>query len=187
MKLYKSKNLLRASLLMLIATMIYGCGGGAAAPARKKMPEFTSFDGIERGNYGSSNGKSQQSSFAFAPANVDMLIDGSTRSFISIQLPDAANDSAAISLVNTFKPFAMPMIAAWVQQQHQGVMIDLSSHNGGDSHRTDYIMEKPNDYTISIIVVWDAASRYRVSTLKSLIQDMPAFRLNKVSGDDPSR
>jgi hypothetical protein len=187
MKLYKSKNLLRASLLMLLTTMIYGCGGGPAVPVRKKMPEFTSFDGIEGGNYGSSNGKSQQSSFAFAPTNVDMVMDGSTRSFVSIQLPDAGNDSAAISLVNTFKPFAMPMIAAWAQQQHQGVMIDLSSHNGSESHRTDYMMEKPNDYNIPLIIVWDTQSRYRVSTLKNLIQDMPAFRLNKVSGDDPSR
>ncbi|MEO6524419.1 MAG: hypothetical protein ABIN91_22235 [Mucilaginibacter sp.] len=185
MKSYNNAHAVKAIAMLLIAGTLFSCGGGATAPARKKMPEFNSFDGIEGGAYGTTSGRETQGSFAFAPTNVDMVFDGSLKEFVSIPLPNAANDSAAISLVNSIKPFAMPMIAAWARQQRNGVVLDLSNHTSANVHRTDYVMLKPNEYSIPVIVLWDQASAYRVSAIKNMVEDMPAFRFNRTSGDDP--
>jgi hypothetical protein len=187
MNTYNSSSFFKIIAVLLIAITLYGCGGGGAAPARKKMPEFNSLDGIEGGGFSSSNSQPQQGSFAFAPTNVDMVFEGSQRGFVSIPLPDAGTDSAAISLINTMKPFAMPMLAAWAQQQRNGVVIDLSRHNGVNTHRTDYVMQKGNDYSIPVVIIWDAASSYRVSLIKSMVDDVPYLKLNKTAGDDPIR
>lgn len=178
---------IKSSALLLIAGALFSCGG-ATAPARKKMPEFNSLsDGIEGPGTGWGNTNQMQGSFAFAPTNIDLAMsDGTVHGFVSVPLPNPANDSAAVSLINSVKPFALPMLSAWAHQQRNGVMLDLSSHALPVS-RTDYVMEKPGEYNIPLVVLWDARSAYRVAIVKNLIAAEPALRLRQTSGNSVSQ
>jgi hypothetical protein len=189
MKKHTRFYLFGALLIYCTAGMLSGCQpSGPGLPTRKKMPDFNSDDNnFESAIPFSGNPASQsQSSFAFSTSNVDLVINGATQGFVSIPLPDAAVDSSAISLINTVKPFALTMMSAWAKQQRHGVVIDLSAHNGAEVHRTDYVLEKYNDFTIPVVVMWDQASTYRVSKLKSIIGGLPAVSLSCISGNDPT-
>jgi hypothetical protein len=187
MEMNRSNNLLKAFAPVIVAGMLYGCGGGAALPTRKKMPEFSSYDGFESAvPFSSHSNEVNHSSFAFATSNVDLMLNGNMQGFVAVALPTAANDSAAVSLVNTIKPFAMPMLTAWALQQRHGVMIDLSSHTGSEIHRSDYLLQKQGDFSIPVVVIWDGMSAARLGVLKGIVQDMPAVTLSCTSGNDPS-
>jgi hypothetical protein len=167
------------------ASLLYSCSGGASAPARKKMPEFNSYDGIEgAGPFSNTSEASVPGSFAFATSNVDLMVNGTMQNFVSVALPNSANDSATVNLINTVKPFALTVLSTWAQQQRHGVVIDLSNHNG-EVFRTDYLLQKPNDFAIPVVVIWDRLSQYRVASIKALVQDVPSVTLSCTSGNDP--
>jgi hypothetical protein len=184
----KKQHIYNWSITPLLALVLYGCVGGGAAgiPTRKKMPEFTSYDGIESATPFSNhpNTPIQQGNFAFLPTNVDLLLNGTTQGFVAIPLPDQAGDSAAVNLVNSVKPFAIPLLTAWAQQQRHGVMIDLSDHRSGEVHRTDYLLEQPSGFAIPIVVMWDERSGARVTLLKNIVQGIPSVTLSCTSCDN---
>lgn len=172
--------------LFLLATSLFSCSpGGSGLPQRKKMPEFKSYDGIEGAvPFSNTTESTPQGAFAFAANNVDLMFNGNMEGFLSVALPNAATDSAAVSLINTVKPFALTMLSTWAQQQRHGVVIDLSSHNG-EVFRTDYLLQKTNDFSIPIVVMWDRPSQYRVASIKSIIAGVPLVTLSCTSGNDP--
>lgn len=172
--------------LFLLAATLFSCGPtGGGVPQRKKMPELNSYDGIEGAvPFGNTSDAPAQGSFAFATSNVDLMINGTIQGFVSIALPNAANDSAAVSLINNVKPFALTVLSTWAQQQRHGVVIDLSSHNS-EVFRTDYLLQKPNDFAIPIVVMWDRLSQYRVASIKALVGDVSSVTLSCTSGNDP--
>jgi len=89
-------------------------------------------------------------------------------------------------LVNSFKPFALPLLSAWAQYQKQGIVLDLSNHTGLEIHRTDYVIEKSNDFSIPVVIIWDQLSAVRVASLKTLVEDVPMIKFNCTSGNDPA-
>ena len=97
--------------------------------------------------------------------------------FVYVPLPDASNDSAAISLLHSFRLMAMPMLNTWAKQQNQGVAIDLCSHNGTPRHRSDYVLEKTGEFTIPVVIFWDQASAARVDEIRSLAGELPGINL----------
>jgi hypothetical protein len=172
--------------LFLIAATLFSCSpGGAGLPQRKKMPEFNGYDGIEGAVQSSNSAEAApQGGFAFATSNVDLMFNGNMEGFLSVALPSAATDSAAVNLINTVKPFALTMLSTWAQQQRHGVVIDLSSHST-EVFRTDYLLQKPNDFSIPVVVMWDRSSQYRVASIKSIIAGVPSVTMSCTSGNDP--
>jgi hypothetical protein len=177
-------NLFKVFGMLFIATTVYSCSDGSL-PARKKMPQFSSYDGFE-GEFNNNNNEANPGSFAFATSNVDLMLNGTMQRFVSVSLPSPANDSVAVSLVNAIKPFAMPILSAWAQQQRHGVIIDLCSHTGGETHRSDYVLQKQGNFSIPVVVMWDGASASRVAELKNIVQDMPSITLSCTSNNDSS-
>ncbi|MDN3548833.1 hypothetical protein [Mucilaginibacter aquaedulcis] len=141
------------------------------------MPAYTSLESFEDASpFGGRGGREPS---AFSPVEEDLQFNGRTRSFISVSLPDASKDSAMISLMNTVKPLALPMLSSWAQQR-EGIHIDLSDHQS-TTHRTDYELEYQRGSIIPIAVTWDGHSAYRLNELKNIIQDVPSVKLNCIS------
>jgi len=180
-------GLVKVSGMFLAIMAVVSCAPGGGSTSRKKMPGFSSVSGFESPMpFEGRNASSKLSSgdFAFTTNNVDMMLDGNLHEFVSVALPNAANDSLAISLVNSFKPMALPLLTSWAARQKQGVVIDLSSHTQA-AHRTDYTLEKPGDFLIPVVIIWDAASAARVGALKSMVAGVPSVSLSCTSGMDP--
>lgn len=178
---------LKGIAAVMMTAALYGCsGGGTASPKRKQMPEFDSYNGFE-GAVPFSNYTAQSSGdYSFTTSNVDLPLNGSMQGFAAVALPDASNDSLVVNLLHSFKPFALPLISTWAHEQKRGVMIDLSSHNDGNVHRTDYLLSKANDFNIPIVVMWDSGSSNRVAELRSMVNEIPYVQFSCTSGADPS-
>jgi hypothetical protein len=176
------------ALSVLLAVLaLTGCVPGTSTSPRKKMPEFNESQLQEgpmpfnyRGNIATGN-----SDFRFVTNNVDMEIDGNMQHFVSVALPDANNDPLAISLLESFKPLALPLLTAWAQQQRNGVVIDLSSHASFNTNRTNYAIKKNNDFSIPVVIVWDEASASRVALLRSMAEGLPSVAFTYISGTNP--
>jgi len=100
--------------------------------------------------------------------------------FVYVPLPDASNDSMAIALLHSYRMMALPMLNTWAAQQHQGVAIDLSRHNGAPAHRSDYTLEKPGEFSIPVVIIWDQASAARVAEIRSLVTELPGVTLTSI-------
>ncbi|HEY0175447.1 MAG TPA: hypothetical protein VGC08_03650 [Pedobacter sp.] len=174
-------TIIRIVVFSFFPVILYSCQPGGSSP-RKKMPELNGTEEFE-GGMPFSNGPERMATgdFAFSTSNVDLQLNGSTQGFVSVPLPDAANDSLAISLVNSFKPFAMPLLAAWAQQQRNGVVIDLGSHTSAVHNRSDFALRIPGNLTIPVVVMWDHVSAGRVKTLKRMVEDMPLVELTQTN------
>jgi hypothetical protein len=181
----------KLSLLLLAPLFLYSCQTSAPSGSpRKKMPEFTSDNALEGPMPFQSNSARSGSeafgarpgpeAFAFHTSNIDLESGGSMQGFIYVPLPDASNDSMAIALLHSYKTMALPMLSTWAAQQHQGVAIDLSSHNGAPTHRTDYTLEKAGEFSIPVVIIWDQASAARVTELKSLVTELPGVTLTSI-------
>ena len=190
MKIESHSLFCKTLFALSLSATLYSCAPtGLPGSGRKKMPEFTSYDGIEGAmpfHTETSSGTSA-GAFAFATSNMDLDFNGGSQGFLAVSLPDATNDSLAISLLHSFKPYAIPMITSWARQAKQGVVIDLSSHSGLTTHRTDYMLESPNEFSVPVVVMWDQASVSRMATLQSLVQELPSMKLNYIAGFDPMK
>ena len=183
----KTSRLKVLIVVPLIAMGFYSCSpGGDSLPARKKMPEFASNDGFEGAvPFSGNSNATAASTFAFKTGNIDLDVDGHNQNLVVVAMPDASTDSVALSLVNSVKPFALPMLSGWAKQQGRGVLIDLSSHNGEEAYRADYVLQKPDDFSIPVVLMWDNASASRVVLLKEVLDDVPSISLSCTSGNDP--
>lgn len=180
-----SSSFLKGITAVLIAATVYSCSGGGS-PKRKEMPEFDSYNGFEGAVPFSGHGVQPQGAYGFTTTNVDMMLNGSMQGFVSVALPDASNDSLVVNLLHSFKPFALPLISSWSREQRRGVMIDLSSHTDVNVHRTDYLLTKNDDFTISVVVIWDQGSAARVAALREMANELPFVKFSCTSGFDPS-
>ena len=170
------KRILSKLLLPLLAPVfLYSCQTPAApGGTRKKMPDLTSDNALEGPMpFQPAAASPGPEAFAFHTSNIDLEVSGSMQGFVYVPLPDASNDSAAISLLHSFRLMAIPMIYTWAKQQNQGVAIDFSSHNGTPMHRNDYVLEKAGGFAIPVVVFWDQASAARGEELRSLAGELP--------------
>jgi hypothetical protein len=189
-------TLLTGLVCCFLIMFLFGCSGipgipgipGASVPSRKKMPDFSDDDNdFEISAPFNNAAKSQRNEeFSFTASNVDLMMNGTMQGFVSIPLPDETTDSAAISLVNTVKPFAMMLLSSWAKQQRHGVLIDLSKHAGSQVYRTDYLLKKSGGFAIPVVVMWDQFSAGRVTTLKAIAYGLQDVSLTCLSDNDPS-
>ncbi|MHA4812595.1 hypothetical protein ACX0G9_31165 [Flavitalea flava] len=164
----------RCSIFMLLL----GCQPGGSPPDRKKMPEYAADYSLEGPPPFQGSMKEEETpGFGFQTSDIVLKVNGNMEGFVYVPLPDPANDSLAISLLRSYKTFALPLLETWAQQQHKGVAIDLSSHGNQPSHRADYVLEKPNDFSIPVVIIWDESSAARASALKSLVRELPSVTL----------
>jgi hypothetical protein len=170
---------------IMIAGTLSGCqSGGPSLPTRKKMPELAMADDDFEGSPVAENGdKQNQNAYAFNAQNVDLMINGISQGFISLSLPDASADSATVNLLQSLKPFALPLLSNWAQQQRHGVAIDLSAHNGETIHRSDFVLQETNGFSFPVVVIWDRLSQYRLATIRQLVAEVPSLKLNAISAD----
>ena len=172
------KRILSKLLLLFLAPVfLYSCQSPTApGGTRKKMPEFTSDNALEGPMpFQPATASPGPEAFAFHTSNIDLEAGGSMQGFVYVPLPDASNDSAAISLLHSFRLMAMPLLSTWAKQQNQGVAIDFSSHNGSPMRRSDYVLEKAGGFAIPVVVFWDQASAARVDALRSLAGELPGI------------
>ena len=161
-----------------IIILLVGCQPGGGSPDRKKMPEFAADYSLEGPPPFQHSMKEEGTpGWGFQTSDIVLTVNGSTEGFVYVPLPDPANDSLAVSLLRSYKTFALPLLGTWAQQQHKGVAIDLSSHGNQPSHRADYVLEKPNDFSIPVVIIWDESSASRAIALKSLVRELPAVTL----------
>ncbi|MBS1579030.1 MAG: hypothetical protein JST29_05255 [Bacteroidetes bacterium] len=117
---------------------------------------------------------------AFATTDVDMLFNGVPTSCVSIALTDPSMDSSAMNLLNTYKPFALPLIAEWAKQ-NKAVALDFRTI-GGTEERAEYTIERPGSFSIPVIFLWDKLSARRAAFFMQQLNDAPAgFVCKKVN------
>jgi hypothetical protein len=170
-----------ASIMM--ATLLFGCESGSKKPERKKMPELAAYDGFYDSGL---NPGADQGETGFAAENITIETADGPQNFINIPLPDASADSLAMNLVNSVRPFALPLLSTWAKENKSGVLLDLSTHHNGASYEGNFTLRENGYFTIPVIICWDQASAYRLAEVKALVQTMPAINLNFISGDNPS-
>jgi hypothetical protein len=169
--------------LMLMVSVLTGCAAGTKKPERNKMPELNSFQDFDDQGFAATGAGIE---YGLTTTSLTLETQDGMQSFVRIPLPDASTDSVTIKLVNTMKPFALPLLSAWSAEQKSGVMLDLSSHKGGVTHRTNYVLAVSGGPHIPIMILWDQGSAYRAAMVKSLVAGVPYVSLNLTSGDDPS-
>jgi hypothetical protein len=169
--------------LFFLSVLFYSCQPGSPTSIpRKKMPDLTGDNSLEGPMPFQASARSTgPETFAFHTSNIDMEVGGSMQGFLYIPLPDASNDSLTITLLRSYKLVAMSLLKTWSAQQHQGVAIDFTSHDGSATHRSEYTLEKAGEFSIPVVIIWDQASASRVSELRSLAAELPEVSFNSTS------
>ena len=124
----------------------------------------------------------QQAIFLFYTSEVEIQSGGTMETFVAVSLPDPANDSLAMSLVNSYKPLALPLLAEWGTRERKGVLIDLRSSASPAIHREDYVIERGDAFSIPVVFLWDPASAARAAAFIGLLQSIPAVHCRLSEG-----
>jgi len=169
--------------LLLVALIVtQGCGPGEVIPERKKMPELTSLQGPE--SYAPYSERQSAAGHIFTTGYVDLQVSGGTETLFAVSVPDAADDSLIMNLVETYRPLAVPLLTAWTQQQKHPVLIDLRAAGSQGAQRADYLVQKPGAFSIPVVILWDGYSAGRAASYMRLLQSAPAISVRRLSGTD---
>src|ERR1700743_2141935 len=98
----------KLSLLFLGPVFLFSCQAPTSpGGTRKKMPELTSDNALEGPMpFQPATASSDRDAFAAQTSSIDLEVGGSMQGFVYVPLPDASNDSAAISLLHSFRLMA---------------------------------------------------------------------------------
>lgn len=102
--------------------------------------------------------------------------------YMLIPLPDPAADSATISLVNSYKPLAIPFLTQWAQQQQTGVIIDLRENESLQQQRAEYLVQRADAFSISVVFIWDRHSMMRAAHFMNMLETFPAVQAQRIGG-----
>ena len=160
-------------ILFAIATMVVA-GCDQKIP-RKRLPPLSITDEIE-GDYVPFQGKIQENDdeYAFNVSDVDILTGGTMQACISVPISAGVSDSAIAQLLDTYRPFAIPLVTQWSKQTGKGVVLDFRSEgskvfeNAGG--RADYVLEKQNAFSVPVIFLWDKISASRASAYMNVLK-----------------
>jgi hypothetical protein len=102
--------------------------------------------------------------------------------YMLIPLPDPADDSATISLVNAYKPIAIPFLTQWSAQQQTGVMIDFRADEEQQILRAEYLVQRQHAFSIPVVFLWDRNSAVRAASFMNMLETYSAVKANRISG-----
>jgi len=187
MKKYNYYRFAKQGMILVLAAQLCGCGVGSAPEPRRKMPDFnTMTDGIEFSlpftHQRLENLTQKKSLVPFAITNVDLILNGSLHSFVSVPLLSPGSDSLAYNMINTYKLFAMPLLAQWSRQERNGVLLDLRSKTGNQQFRADYLIEQSENSAFPVVFLWDNSSSQRAAVYMNLMQELPGVSAIRTDG-----
>jgi hypothetical protein len=172
MKRIRFVDLWRSFGLILFAGFFQtGCMPGVS-PERKKMPGYLQYDAFESNYPFSSKLESMQGGLGFATEEVDLSGNGKNQHCIAVPLPDASFDAMVISMFESYKMFAIPLLTEWGKQNRNGVILDLRANREQTGSRSDYMLEKSGEFSIPVMLIWDEASANRAHTFTQMLQNL---------------
>jgi len=176
-------NCKQAALIPLLLLMLHSCmPGGAGMPARKKWPELNGLSGAE--GYAPLAIKGPGAAgLPFRVGYTDVMTGSGMATMFAVSLPGAGEDSLVMSLVNTYRPLAIGLLAQWAPQLRNGLLIDLRDHAGEDLHRADYLVQYAGAFSIPVTFLWDRYNAGRAADYMSLLQTSNGMRITQVSGE----
>lgn len=181
MKLLMRSVLLKSMGLVLLISGFYGCGG---RPERKKMPEFAGIS-LE----GESPFKSQEigtKDWPFYTGDTSIMTGGRSSNFLSIVMPYPAYDSLAWGTVRAYEPFAASFLMGWTRLGKDGILIDLRSNSGRETHRADFRLEVRESamLPIPLVFLWDAPSTGRAASFIAALHLLPEINCSFLGGEE---
>jgi hypothetical protein len=181
MKLLLPSVLLKGIGLLLLLSGFYGCRG---RPERKKMPEFTglSFEGEPLFQSQEPGTKD----WPFYTGDTTIMTGGRNSNFLSIAMPYPAYDSLAWGTIKAYEPFAASFLMGWTRLEKDGILIDLRSNAGRETHRADFQMEVRESamLPISLVFLWDAPSVARAASFIAALHLLPEIDCSFIGGED---
>ncbi len=174
-----SKRLLSAGgfLSLAVALSLQSCAPAGGGSSRKKMPELTDGQGLASYvPYGMQQGNA---AFPFATGYVDVMANGQMETLLSVALPDAAEDSMMLSIIDHYKPLATMMLTQWAQQQKTGVLIDLRSSPITTAQRADFVVQRQDAFSLPVVFLWDRNSASRAAGYMRLLDTAPGFTITR--------
>jgi hypothetical protein len=179
----KKSNFLfvRALYALLLVSLLYSC---KSRPVRKKLPDLSALDGLEATPQNTADLQ------PFYTSDTVLVSNSERKKFLSIAMPYAIYDSLAISVVTNYKPFAVPLLTQWIQQQDEkGVIIDLRNSEDANCSRADYVLTKQLPTTvlsIPVVFLWDKTAAYRANLFINELKELPDFKYTFISAQDNS-
>jgi hypothetical protein len=185
-------NFKTITISFITISLLTGCMGSKTA--RKKMPGYESGATGENGRkkmltkldpynfepcYSSDNEATNiNEGINMAPSNIEIFVNGSIQSCVGFYLPNASFDTQVFQLVESYKPFATPLLAQWWQQNKKGVVVDLRSENKTTGTRVDYNITGAG-FSFPVVLIWDHVSAVRVNDMITMAQEMPGILINQ--------
>jgi hypothetical protein len=174
-------RVIKYSLLIVSSGILFSCSApaGKSRPERKKMFNLNTRVSAGECTFASAGDGVQEAPFTMH--DVTMSANGIRSTYLSLALPDATYDSAAIAMALTCKPFAVPLLSQWANQEKKGVLFDLRNNNNKAELRTDYIVQTPGMFSIPVIFLYDRLSAGRMAGFVNVIQSVPALQCKLVA------
>jgi hypothetical protein len=148
------------------------------------MPELTSLQGPE--SYVPYSERQSATGLPFTTGYIDLQVGGGTETLFAVSLPDAADDSMIMNLVNTYRPLAVPLLTSWVQQQQHPVLIDLRAPGSQHTQRADYLLQKQGAFSLPVVFLWDSYSAGRADSYMQLMYTNTAISVTCLSRNNTS-
>ncbi len=160
------------------AITLFGCAQGPVA--RKKMPGYLNAESFES-VYPFKTKQNRANEFSFATTDEQILFDGDVQQFVSVSLSDAAFDLVAADIIDRYKASAPALIAAWMKQGNQGVVLDFRSSVSQPANSATYRVARAGEFSLPVIIRWDVNSAARADIFMALMQNMPDINCQKVA------
>lgn len=168
--------------VLLLSALLCSCSGAPSPKPRKKFPAFNSFSDF---NHSLSFSKSTENydGLPFGGTDLDFFSDGKFSSYTYIPMGDAQSDSLVLNLINTYKPFAIPMLSEWSKQYKKGVLIDFRTKHSSFYASKEFNLESVGSFSFPVVFIYDGNSAARASLFMGTINGMPMIRATMISAE----
>lgn len=100
---------------------------------------------------------------------------------VPIHLADPANDEAVVNLLNTYRPFAIPMLTKLAKEQHGGIVVDFRANGSMEQLSATYLIKRDNLFSIPVQLLWDGRSATRAAYFLKLANGYKEVSITKLS------
>lgn len=169
---------------LLLSTFCLSCHRGR--PARKELPDsFNSAFDDQTPSFGFPKTTSDflTGDIFFYSSDTAITLNGLTRNFLVIAMPDPAHDSTVLSMIRAGREMASYLITQLHQENKTGVVIDLRRSYDSRTNRQDYLVKgaATKEQKLPVIFLWDPGSAGRAAAFMSELEQFPAITLSTSS------